>query len=554
MYHTWSYGAVHWGENRTSRIVLKRGGEIVAMTQAAIRRVPIAGAGIAYVPWGPIWRRRGRTPDEEVFRAAIRSLRHEYARKRGLLLRMTPGEPAEGGESIRAILEQEGFRRSGDSDRTILVDLRPPLEEIRRKLSKQWKFKLGIAEKKDVELIEGTDDGGLYDRLCEPYRETLIRKKFIPGSDIEEYRAVQKGLPVGHKMRIMVCLQEGQAMASLMASFLGSRGILIAGGNNERGMRHGFNYLLIWRMIERMKGAGLRWCDLGGYNPERNPGTAHFKAGLPGVDTKHIGTYECCETVVSKVAVGVGSCLLQAARDFKSREKSIRNRFGFPGRSMSNDVFDAIKRSGYRVEATDEARVRELLEKPISCYVGMDMQQDPAGEESRTLLTVISHLQKAGHQVYISLCLRSEGQTGDPVTGAGRSDANETTGKMSCDHWRGHLSEFIDIDRGSVVFIDEAYWMEEGRYRRFLKYRKYCSEQPDRSHARRSRLNDSVGFIETDRALDRGYDFWLMYNMHDCLLQIGNREEWSDIVAGCRLIRRVEGISVQGMAIWSDAG
>jgi len=551
IYQTWSYGAVRWGEDRVSRIALKREGEIVAMAQAAIRRIPLSRAGIAYIPWGPVWQRRGRPLDGDVFRAVVGALRQEYARKRGLLLRMSPGEKADGSEPIRAILEQEGFRRTGDSDRTLLVDLRPPLEEIRRKLSKQWKSRLGIAEKKDVEVIEGRDDL-LYDRLCEPYREMLIRKKIIPPSNIEEFRAIQKDLPTGHKMRIMVCLCEGQAVASLMASFQGNRGILIAGGNNERGMRHGFNYLLIWRMIERMKGAGLRWCDLGGYHPERNPGTAHFKAGLPGADTKHIGTFECCETVASKVVVGAGSRLLQAAREFKGRANSIRNRFGSLGKPMSHHVFDTIKQIGCVAEVTDEARVRELLEKPVSCYVGMDMRQDPAGEESRTLLKVLAQLQKAGHRIYIAPCPKFEDQAGDSISEAGRPAANETVFQARLDLWRGRLSELIDIRRGSVQLIDEAYWMEEGRYRRFLKYRKYCDQQPDQREKRRSRLNDSIGFIETGRALDRAYDFWLMYNLHDCLLQIGRREEWDDIVAGCGLIRRLEGISVQGLAIHSE--
>jgi len=66
------------------------------------------------------------------------------------------------------------------------------------------------------------------------------------------------------------------------------------------------SYLLQWRAIQWLKGKGCRWYDLGGINPETNPGVYHFKAGLSGIDVHHIGIYESCNNFLSSQLVRWG--------------------------------------------------------------------------------------------------------------------------------------------------------------------------------------------------------------------------------------------------------
>src|SRR6266850_3980589 len=74
IYHTWTYGSLRWGERNLSHMVLRRGSEIVAMAQTRIVKLPVVSRGIAYIAWGPLWRRCGRTASTGDLRAMIRAL------------------------------------------------------------------------------------------------------------------------------------------------------------------------------------------------------------------------------------------------------------------------------------------------------------------------------------------------------------------------------------------------------------------------------------------------------------------------------------------------
>ena len=46
-------------------------------------------------------------------------------------------------------------------------------------------------------------------------------------------------------------------------------------------------------MIQWLKERGAKYYDLSGYNPDKAPGTATFKEGFSGVDTRYLGQYQC---------------------------------------------------------------------------------------------------------------------------------------------------------------------------------------------------------------------------------------------------------------------
>ena len=60
----------------------------------------------------------------------------------------------------------------------------------------------------------------------------------------------------------------------------------------EEGLRCKAAYLLQWRTILLAKERDLSWYDLGGIDPQGNPGVYHFKAGLGGVERRSPGPFE----------------------------------------------------------------------------------------------------------------------------------------------------------------------------------------------------------------------------------------------------------------------
>jgi peptidoglycan pentaglycine glycine transferase (the first glycine) len=317
IYQTWSYGSVRWGEDNLSHLVLRRDGEIVAAAQSRIMKLPVIGHGIAYITYGPVWRLRGKEKDLENLRQMTKALREEYIVRRGLLLRILPYEIASDADAdaIRSIFEAEGFRWKPTFDPTLLLDLAPSMEELRKNLTKRWRRELNIAERKGLKLIEGTNDE-LYEVFSILYNEMLVRKRFVPGVDINEFRAIQKDLPDPLKMKIIVCEFEGEPVSTLIGSLIGNTGIYLLGATGNTGLKLRGSYLLQWQMIKWLKGCGARWYDLNGISPE-NPGTAFFKVGLRGRDVCYIGQFDTCQSSVSSFLVKSGDQLRTASRKIK---------------------------------------------------------------------------------------------------------------------------------------------------------------------------------------------------------------------------------------------
>ena len=121
-------------------MVLKKGDEVVAASQARIVRLPVLGIGIAYMRWGPMWRLKGKPLDGEVFRQAVRALRNEFSLRRRLVLRLYPLAYRDSGEEVNRVLREEGYQPhdAEKTDRTLIIDLTSSLQELNRLYSRRY--------------------------------------------------------------------------------------------------------------------------------------------------------------------------------------------------------------------------------------------------------------------------------------------------------------------------------------------------------------------------------------------------------------------------------
>lgn len=318
IYQTWSYGQVRSGEPNISHLVLRQHSRVVAIAQCRIQKAPIIGAGIAYLMWGPLWRCRGTAPELPVFRQAIRALRNEYAGKRGLLLRIAPAAFEDESSCLLSILKEEGFTRGTEKSgsRTIVMDLGPSLDEIRKGLRPHWQRELKVAERQNVEVLEGGSDE-LFDMFIGIYKEMVARKKFAEPNDIHEFREIQRRLPVDCKMKILLCRSSEGLCAGLIADTVGGTARYLFGATSTKGMKSRGSYLLQWKLIEWLKEKMVLRYDLNGINPESNPGTYKFKsdlAGEKGRDVRLLGRFESCGSMVSFACVNMGERMRRIGR------------------------------------------------------------------------------------------------------------------------------------------------------------------------------------------------------------------------------------------------
>ena len=316
IYQTWSYGAVRWGEERLSHLVLRRNNEVVAVAQLRIIHFPFFRSGIAYLRWGPLCHPRGREFEPEILRQMAIALHEEYVQKRGLLLRVLPNAFA---GSQRAELFLAAFSQlagmplqTSNAERTLLLDLTPSLEELRKHLDQKWRNQLNRAEKNGLSIREGTapEDFQVFAGI---YHSMRFRKKFDTTVDINEFARIQQRLSETQRMKIMNCLQQGAPVAGIVCSAMGDSAVYLLGATGENGLNAKGTYLLQWAMIKWLKQNGIHHYDLGGIDPERNPGVYHFKRGLSGREVSYVGQISLCENLFSS--------LLMSAGDFVRRRR-----------------------------------------------------------------------------------------------------------------------------------------------------------------------------------------------------------------------------------------
>ena len=324
LYQSWPYDVLRFGHKNVVHAILRKNNETVAAAQVRIYRLPSTNFGIAYTLWGPMWRRYECAADPDVFRQAIRGLRNEFSKRRGLVLRIYPlAFAGEYNGSLKLILADEGYHLlpATYEKRTLLIDLKPSLEELRAGLHQKWRNCLNKAEKIDLKIITGEDDA-IFDEISELYNEMLKRKGLDDPNDIGHLKKVQQDLPGDYRLKAVVCRQNGTACAGAIFTRFGDTGVYLRGATNDAGMKTNGSYLVQWNVIKWLKENKFRYYDLNGINREINPGTYRFKtrlAGKNGKELAYLGKYQTSKGWLSSFLVGTGERFLNRYRNFLKR-------------------------------------------------------------------------------------------------------------------------------------------------------------------------------------------------------------------------------------------
>ena len=293
-YQTWAYGSVSWGGPQLQHLILEDSGKVVAIAQVRVVKMPPLG-GVAYVRWGPCVQLRGAAWNAEAFQTILQALLSEFAQRKRFVVKVIPNVFAEDPHAAMAerILADLGFAldHAWPPYRTLRVDLTPPLEVIRKRLDGKWRNQLNASERNGLTVGEGTDDT-LYQSFVALYDGMMARKRFDTTVDVRQFGCIQQALAVREKMRIALCTDPDGPQAGVVSAGVGETGIYLLGATGDNGMKTKASYLLQWRMINHLREAGCRFYDLGGINPEANPGVYHFKAGMGGVECRQLGRYE----------------------------------------------------------------------------------------------------------------------------------------------------------------------------------------------------------------------------------------------------------------------
>ena len=70
--------------------------------------------------------------------------------------------------------------------------------------------------------------------------------------------------------------------------------------SNEKGLDCSSSYLIWWKACIAAKNAGMKRLDLGGIDPENNPGGYQFKSQISRRESRCIGSFDVCSSLPVK--------------------------------------------------------------------------------------------------------------------------------------------------------------------------------------------------------------------------------------------------------------
>lgn len=217
---------------------------------------------------------------------------------------------------------------------------------------------------------------------------------------------------------------------------------------------------------------------------------------------------------------------------------------------MPNNVYDILKERGFIAQLTHEEEIKELLEKQkVTFYIGFDPTADSLHVGHFLQMMVMAHMQRAGHKP-IAIIGGGTAMVGDP---SGKSDMRRMMTiddiRHNADNFKLQLSKFIDFTNDRALMVDNSDWLLKLNYVDFLRDIgvHFSVNRMLTAECFKSRMEKGLTFIEFNYMLMQSYDFLMLYKKYGCVMELGGDDQWSNILGGIDLIRRVEGKESYGM-------
>lgn len=210
---------------------------------------------------------------------------------------------------------------------------------------------------------------------------------------------------------------------------------------------------------------------------------------------------------------------------------------------MSKNVYDILLERGFIEQSTHEEEIRKMLEKEkVSFYIGFDPTADSLTAGHFLTIMAMSHLQKAGHRP-IALVGGGTGMIGDP---SHRTDMRTMMTNDTISHnvacFKKQLSRFIEFGEDKAIMVDNGQWLKELKYIEFIREVgvHFSVNRMLSAECFKNRMEKGLSFFEFNYMLMQSYDFLELNRRYDCKLQLGGSDQWSNIIGGIELARRMD--------------
>ncbi len=219
---------------------------------------------------------------------------------------------------------------------------------------------------------------------------------------------------------------------------------------------------------------------------------------------------------------------------------------------MSNDVLKILEERGLVKQCTHEEPLRKKLQQPTTFYIGFDATADSLHVGHLLPIMVMAHMRRQGH---IPIALIGGGTTmiGDP---SGKSEMRKMLDAETIGAYAQAIGAQIQgileaVPGPEVTMVNNADWLLKLNYIEFLREVgvHFSVNRMLTFDCFKIRMERGLSFLELNYMLLQSYDFLTLYHRYGCRVQFGGDDQWSNIISGVDLVRRLEQEEAYGLTI-----
>lgn len=214
------------------------------------------------------------------------------------------------------------------------------------------------------------------------------------------------------------------------------------------------------------------------------------------------------------------------------------------------NVYEELLARDMIAQVTDAEKVKDVLtNQKIRFYIGFDPTADSLHVGHFVQIMVMAHMQRAGHTP-IALFGGGTGMVGDP---SGKTEMRKMMTKEVIAHniacFKEQMSKLVDFSDGKAIMVNNADWLLNLNYIEFLREIgvHFSVNRMLAAECYKQRLETGLSFFELNYMIMQSYDFLVLAREHNCILQLGGDDQWSNIIYGVDLNRRADSRETYGM-------
>ena len=206
-------------------------------------------------------------------------------------------------------------------------------------------------------------------------------------------------------------------------------------------------------------------------------------------------------------------------------------------------VYEELKSRDLIKQIAFEDEFQKLAkEEKFSVYLGIDPTADSIHIGHFIPLMLMSYFQKHGHRP-ILLMGGGTALIGDP---SGKSDMRKMLTREdimnNVEKIKKQVSKFVSFEgENAAIIVNNADWILNLNYMDFIRtYGVHFNvNQMLDAECFKMRMEKGLTFFELNYMLMQSYDFLKLFESENCRVQIGGDDQWSNMLAGVSLIRKI---------------